>query len=115
MTPYIIEILCKPADKCSSIDFGHASCCAIAEDKASAEIMARDLVMSHSYVVLSVELVAEKNSLPLDGNSELDEILYQKALQRKSQCAVQFVVTNPLATIEEVRSLPSPNKQHAAN
>ena len=108
MHPYIIEIICGiPANK-NTTNYCHASVCALATNEEDAVIMAKDLILSHGYIAQNVEAVALKNSIPLDENSELDELLYQKALQRQPPCALQFYTSNPDVNGYQINSLKIP-------
>ena len=71
--------------------------------------------MSHAYIVESVEVVVEKSALPPDDNTELDELLHQKALQRTPPCALQFLASNPLADSDSVYPLPIPPENERQN
>ena len=115
MKSFIIEIHCKPSDKSSSVSFASASICAISETEESAISMAKNLVIDHGYIVESVEFVSDKSSIIPDKNSQLDELLYQKALQREPRCAVQFFLEDLKAVHSSVSSLNIPDVSKVIN
>ncbi|WP_145961226.1 hypothetical protein [Salinisphaera sp. LB1] len=109
-TAYIIEIPCKPASSSSQLTSCHATVCAISETKDAAVLMAEELLMSYGYIAESAASASEKISLPQDESSELDESLYQKALQRQPRCALALSVFDPNAQSHGVSSIGTPDK-----
>jgi len=95
MEPYIVDILCKSADPNRDLREAHAVVCAIAETPQSAEVMARNLVMSHSMIVESIAGVNLKSASQPDEFQELEDTLLQKARVRTPPCALFLSAYQP--------------------
>ncbi len=108
MEPYIIDILCKSADPNRNLMEAHAVVCAIAETPESAEIMARNLVMSHSLIVESVAGVNLKSASQPDEFQELEDTLLLKAQVRTPPCALVLSAYQPGREGSGVQSLGVP-------
>ena len=115
MEPYIIDILCKPADPCDGLNESHAVVCAISDTPELAEAMARNLVMSHSFIVESVSSVILKNSSPLDEFRELEDILHHKATQRTPPCALFLSSHKPGLQESELHIVSDPTVNASKN
>ena len=96
-------------------EFCYVSVCAIADSPELAESMAINLAMSHSFLVENVLLVALKSAAPHDDNTELDELLHQKALQRQPPCALKAECSNGNLLEPEIRSLGVPSVDNVKN
>jgi hypothetical protein len=110
MEAYMFEISCRPAIKTDEPGFNHASICAIADTEEEAEAMAKNLIMSHSYIVEAVEAACPYSALPLDESSEFDNQLRSKALQREPPCSAVFSGVKTQSSDVEIRSLGAPGK-----